>query len=613
MPVTLNPFSGQLILIPASSGGGSSIGGTVTGSTPFTILSTDGSSNLSQIGPLTNGQIIIGRTGNSSVAASLTGTANQITVTPGSGSITLSLPQSIALTSSPTFNNLNLNGSSSGSISIKTQANSGTFNFNLPITAGTAGQLLVSQAGGSNAMTWVTPNTAIVLPDTAIPYGDSGLSSDTTNLYWNKTTKQLAVGVAGAGSILASGYTTLGAGTNGYSFQIYNGIVGTLPTNNNSIIISASDVGKISFQNNVSSVFYEWANMRGGASYGYGRLTLGSTLGFSAYYGILDLLDQNNYFAVSLKTPSADAPYNFNLPANAGTTGQFLTSGAGGTSSMTWSTISIGSLDAQTSNANGAAFVSNAISLQSADATHPGLVNTTTQTFAGLKTFNTSINVPTGQTYQLNSQKAIQAITANNTWYFGNAGNLTGTGVQNTGAGSLSLSQLTTGAGNTAFGYAAGFVSSPALATPTNCTFLGRQATTDGGNYTNSTGLGFGSLVYASNQMVFGDTNITDNQLTGTITTTDSLNLANPQTTLTGSAGTAVCSEPFRGSSYKKIIVYLNGYTDTSTQTYTFPTAFSHTPYVYGLTAGVSGATVTTTSVKFTVTAQTGFVFLEGY
>ena len=85
------------------------------------------------------------------------------------------------------------------------------------------------------------------------------------------------------------------------------------------------------------------------------------------------------------------------------------------------------------------------------------------------------------------------------------------------------------------------------------------------------------------------------------------------QTTLTGSAGTAVCSQPEQGSSYKKVVIYLNGYTDAGTQTYTFPVAFTNTPYVYGLTAGVAGATASTSSVTFTVTTQTGFVFLEGY
>jgi len=85
------------------------------------------------------------------------------------------------------------------------------------------------------------------------------------------------------------------------------------------------------------------------------------------------------------------------------------------------------------------------------------------------------------------------------------------------------------------------------------------------------------------------------------------------QTTLTGSAGTAICSQPLQSSTYKKVLIYLSGYTDTGTQSYTYPTAFTQTPLVSGLAAGVAGATASTTAVKFTVTTLTGFVIVEGY
>lgn len=55
---------------------------------------------------------------------------------------------------------------------------------------------------------------------------------------------------------------------------------------------------------------------------------------------------------------------------------------------------SIGALDAQPANANGLALVANVLSTQSADATHPGMVNNTTQTFSGAKTFSTSAATP---------------------------------------------------------------------------------------------------------------------------------------------------------------------------------------------------------------------------
>jgi lysophospholipase L1-like esterase len=60
---------------------------------------------------LSNGQLLIGSTGVDPVAASLTGTANQVVVTGAAGTITLSTPQDIGTASSPTFASQNLTGS----------------------------------------------------------------------------------------------------------------------------------------------------------------------------------------------------------------------------------------------------------------------------------------------------------------------------------------------------------------------------------------------------------------------------------------------------------------------------------------------------------------------
>ena len=72
---------------------------------PNSVTYIDSINNLSDI-VLNNGQLVIGRTGSAPVGASLTGTVNQVTVTNGPGSVTLSLPQDISPTSSPTFDNL---------------------------------------------------------------------------------------------------------------------------------------------------------------------------------------------------------------------------------------------------------------------------------------------------------------------------------------------------------------------------------------------------------------------------------------------------------------------------------------------------------------------------
>ncbi|HSW47653.1 MAG TPA: MerR family transcriptional regulator, partial [Candidatus Saccharimonadales bacterium] len=83
-----------------------------TNSSSFTnnsVVYFNGTS-LSSVGQAQDGQLIIGSTGGAPVLATLTGTPDQINIANGSGSITISTPQDIATTSSPTFANLTLNG-----------------------------------------------------------------------------------------------------------------------------------------------------------------------------------------------------------------------------------------------------------------------------------------------------------------------------------------------------------------------------------------------------------------------------------------------------------------------------------------------------------------------
>lgn len=59
----------------------------------------------------------------------------------------------------------NLKGSSSGVISIIPQAAAGTYNYNLPITAGSVGAVQASGGGGSNPMTWISTPTVQATAD----------------------------------------------------------------------------------------------------------------------------------------------------------------------------------------------------------------------------------------------------------------------------------------------------------------------------------------------------------------------------------------------------------------------------------------------------------------
>lgn len=121
---------------------------TASGAVTFSAL-TANSFLFSGVGGLltttaapTNGQLLIGSTGAAPAAAALTGTANQITVTNGAGTITLSAPQDIAPGSSPTFTAITLSGLTASSFIY-----SGATKQITSTAAPTNGQLLIGSTG----------------------------------------------------------------------------------------------------------------------------------------------------------------------------------------------------------------------------------------------------------------------------------------------------------------------------------------------------------------------------------------------------------------------------------------------------------------------------------
>ena len=95
MPFKFNPLSGRFDLVESSSGTPLPVSDGGTGRSTLTdgaVLVGNGTSPITMIGPLTDGQLLIGSTvGIDPVPANLTSSNSSVTITNGSGSINLSV------------------------------------------------------------------------------------------------------------------------------------------------------------------------------------------------------------------------------------------------------------------------------------------------------------------------------------------------------------------------------------------------------------------------------------------------------------------------------------------------------------------------------------------
>lgn len=195
-----------------------------------------------------------------------------------------------------TQGSLVLDGSSSGAISVLPQAAAGTYNFNLPITAGTSGQPLLSAGGGSAPMTYGT------------------LSGNTTKFgtATGSFTNGNCIAADASGNLIDNG-SPCGTGGSG---TVTAGVAGQMAY----YASSTAAVAGNSFAN-ISS----------------GRLTLGV---LNTSLGSL-VLDGSTSGAVTLKPQAAAGTYELDLPTTAGSAGQVLTSQGGAGTAMTWTTPGI--------------------------------------------------------------------------------------------------------------------------------------------------------------------------------------------------------------------------------------------------------------------------------
>lgn len=127
----------------------------------------------------------------------------------GSANLTWVSPALTVGVAGSTTGQYKLTGSTSGTITMQGQAAAGTYNFNLPNTAGIAGQVLTSQAGGATAMTWsdFAPLSGS-LTNTGVMYTDG------SNVLSGAATTANSVLLGGAsGPKTVAGFTTNGTAT----------------------------------------------------------------------------------------------------------------------------------------------------------------------------------------------------------------------------------------------------------------------------------------------------------------------------------------------------------------------------------------------------------------
>ncbi|MEZ4180028.1 MAG: hypothetical protein R3B41_00710 [Candidatus Doudnabacteria bacterium] len=124
-------------------------------------------------------------------------------------------------TAGTTAGTLSLAGSTSGTITVQTQAAAGTYNFNLPTTAGTSGYVLTSGGGGATAMSWTDPSTfGVKWSSLAAPSGNLTLAhgSNVTDFSFNGVTTGNAFSLSSSsvtsGSVLNLASTSTAAASN---------------------------------------------------------------------------------------------------------------------------------------------------------------------------------------------------------------------------------------------------------------------------------------------------------------------------------------------------------------------------------------------------------------
>ena len=238
------------------------------------------------------------------------------------------------------YKNLVLAGSPGSNVTTFINNATSAWNFQLPTSAGSSGQVLTSQ-GGATAMTWTTPTTgtvtsvAMTVPSILTVTGSPITSSGTFAITTTNTP-------TGTGSIVLATSPTLVTPTLGVATGTSLGLSGGLSMADSRVFLR-------SLGDNNHSLY--WLTGLDGlvlTGLGGGRLASGTAAATTSLSwntsgvsipGTIVLGTTNTTTIIN----AASSSYSFRLPTTAGSAGQVLTS-QGGASAMTWTTPTTGTV-----------------------------------------------------------------------------------------------------------------------------------------------------------------------------------------------------------------------------------------------------------------------------
>lgn len=321
------------------------------------------------------GSITISATGSTSAVNSITGTANQVIASSSTGDITLSLPQDIALTSSPTFAGLELDGSTSGSVTLNAAATTTDYTFTLPSDGGTSGYVLSTDGNGTTS--WISAG------------GGGSISGSGTANTLSKFTGATAIG----DSLLTDNGTTFAINTNKFTVDEATGnttIAGTLDVTG---AVTGSTFNGLTITNSTGTLTVENSK----------TFTASNSLTFTGTDGTTFAFPSSSGTVCTTATCYASGSTLFNTAADSGT-GSIIggdtltingTAGQGISTSLSGDTftITVANALADGSTKGVAAFNSTNFSASSGVINTIQNINTSaTPTFAGLTVSGLAVN-----------------------------------------------------------------------------------------------------------------------------------------------------------------------------------------------------------------------------